>query len=251
MDSEHLEYNVIVVKWGNKFTSEHVNRLYRMAKRNITLPFNFYCYTEDPTGICNEVKIVPLEESLGLEKWWWKLTLFKRNSLGNGINIFLDLDVIIQNNIDHFFEKVKHDKIIIIDYNETAIAFNNRDNYTQPHYNSSIMIWYNNENCDVYEKFIKNKILYVKTYLGIDRFFSYEIPQSKFHSLDYNDYYHRNNINLDQSTEESYDLRLTRRTRQYSKPGRTTIFYNPNRAICVFNGCHENVFYQGMEKYLI
>ena len=114
MDSGSLEYNVIVVKWGDKFTSEHVNRLYRMAKRNITLPFNFYCYTEDSSGIYDEVNIVPLDTSLDLEKWWWKLTLFKQNNLGNGVNLFFDLDVVIQSNIDHFFKKAIHNKIIII-----------------------------------------------------------------------------------------------------------------------------------------
>jgi hypothetical protein len=152
MDSGSLEYNVIVVKWGNKFTSEHVNRLYRMAKRNITLPFNFYCYTEDPTGIYDEVNIIPLDETLNLEKWWWKLTLFKANNLGNGINLFLDLDVVIQNNIDYFFTKAVHDKIVIIDHEKTEIYLNDIDPRTDPYYNSSIMIWYNNEN----KKFMKN-----------------------------------------------------------------------------------------------
>jgi hypothetical protein len=114
MDTGSLEYNVICVKWGDKFSPEHVNRLYRMAKKNISLPFNFYCWTEDATGLYDEINIVPLDETLDLKAWWWKLTLFKENEL-NGVNLFLDLDVVIQNNIDHLFDIAEHNKLTLID----------------------------------------------------------------------------------------------------------------------------------------
>lgn len=251
MDSGSLEYNIIVVKWGNKFTPEHVNRLYRMAKRNITLPFNFYCHTEDPTGIYDEVNIVPLDVSLSLEKWWWKLTLFKQNNLGNGINLFFDLDIIIQNNIDYFFKKAIHDKIIIIDHEKTEMYLNDIDPPTDPYYNSSIMIWYNNENKEIYKKFITNYKLYTKIYHGIDRFLSHEISTSKFLSLNNSDFYFRNLIRENEIHDESYFIRLYEPTERFSRPARIPVFFNKNIPICVFNGCHEDVFYQGMEKFLL
>jgi hypothetical protein len=255
MGSESLEYNVIVVKWGDKFTSEHVNRLYRMAKRNITLPFNFYCYTEDPTEIYDEVNIIPLDETLNLEKWWWKLTLFKANDLGNGINIFLDLDVVIQSNINHFFTKSKHNKIVILDYGDIEmvreIEMLNFDPYTSPHYNSSVMIWYNNENKDIYEKFVINHKLYTKIYHGIDRFFSYEISSYRFVELDYNDYYYRTREKFNEPDNQSDFIKLTEETEKFPNKISVKVFYNKNVPVCVFNGCHENVFYQGMEKFLL
>jgi len=241
-----LEYNVIVVKWGTKFTPEHVNRLYRMAKRNITLPFNFYCYTEDPTGIYDEVNIIPLDISLELEKWWWKLTLFRKNNLGNGVNLFLDLDVVIQSNIDYFFIKAKHNKIILIsqdDDNWHIFAQLNHDPKTTPAYNSSIMIWYNNENQEIYKKFIDNYKLYTKIYYGIDRFLSYEISSTKFLSLNNSDYYYRNSIRENEISEKLYFIRFP--------GGKTLVNFNKNIPICVFNGCHEDFFYQGMEKFLL
>jgi hypothetical protein len=42
-------------------------------------------------------------------------------------------------------------------------------------YNSSIMIWYANENQDLYKTFVSNINLYTNLYHGIDRFFTYEI----------------------------------------------------------------------------
>jgi len=258
MDSGYLEYNVIVVKWGNKFTSEHVNRLYRMAKRNITLPFNFYCYTEDPTGIYDEVNIIPLDESLNLEKWWWKLTLFKQNNLNNGINLFFDLDIVIQSNIDHFFTKAKHNKITLIDKDlvfDLEEIFISDSIYYDPktfsYYNSSIMLWYNNENQDIFEKFIKDYKLYTKVYAGIDRFFSYEISSCKFIGLDFNDYYFRGTLRQNEKEEKSYFIRLKKGTFKYHLPGRLRVYFNPNIPICVFNQHHEDVFYQGIENILL
>ena len=246
-----MEYNVIVVKWGNKFTSEHVNRIYRMAKRNITLPFNFYCYTENSTGIYDEVNIIPLDTSLGLEKWWWKLTLFKQNNLGNGINLFLDLDVIIQNNINHFFTKVKNNKIIILNNDNTEIKVDVFSPSTAPYYNSSIMIWYNNENYKIYEKFIRNHKLYTKIYHGIDRFFSYEINDSFFVALEINEYYHRVQATNNTIPKNSYIIKINQPTEQFPFKGSVLVFYDKDVPICVFNGCHEDIFYQGMENFLL
>ena len=248
MDTRSLEYNVIVVKWGDKFTAEHVNRLYRMAKRNITLPFNFYCYTEDPTNIYNEVNIIPLDESLGLEAWWWKLTIFKKNEL-KGINLFLDLDVVIQNNIDHLFSQAFENKLVLISHEDEDIRLDIESFFTFTFYNSSIMIWYNNENIEFYEKFIKNINLYTNTYRGIDGFFSYEFDQSKFIPLNGKDYYNRTIIKFpDDATEfKSKSLKIKEDIGSSS----IRLFHNPNRPICVFNSCHEDIFYEGMEKFLL
>jgi hypothetical protein len=244
MGSESLEYNVIVVKWGNKFTFEHVNRLYRMAKRNITLPFNFYCYTEDPTGIYNEVNIIPLDTVLRLEKWWWKTTLFQKNNK-KGINLYLDLDVIIQSNIDHFFNKAIHDKLVLICPNYDEIGWTRSSNdmsiYTFPFYNSSIMIWYNNENSKIYEKFITRSDYYQNLYLGMDRFLSYEIDQKYFLDIGRTEHYSRCKIRPYEDLSE-FNIK---------KINGIEIFYNSNRPVCVFNGCHEDIFYQGMEKFLL
>jgi hypothetical protein len=196
MDTGSLEYNLVCVKWGDKFSPEHVNRLYRMAKKNISLPFNFYCWTEDPTGLYDEINIVSLDETLDLKAWWWKLTLFKESNL-KGINLFLDLDVVIQSNIDHLFDIAKHDKLTLIDRSiEDIIEANiaNELKETTSVYNSSIMIWYANENQDLYKTFVSNTNLYTNLYHGIDRFFTYEINSSKFIGIDESIYYYRNQI---------------------------------------------------------
>jgi|TARA_R110000772_G_scaffold194770_1_gene305514 hypothetical protein len=252
MDTGSLEYNVICVKWGDKFSPEHVNRLYRMAKKNISLPFNFYCWTEDTAGLYDEINIVPLDETLDLKAWWWKLTLFKKNNL-KGINLFLDLDVVIQNNIDHLFNKVEHDKLVLIDRSISSLLENTlkhswmdiRNKITTTSWNSSIMIWYNNENCDLYEKFIFNIKLYTKLYIGIDRFFTHEISKNKFLDIGTDNYYMRCSIIPNVKYGKS-NLSYIRKNNKL-----ITLFFDPNKPICIFNGCHQKEFYKNMEDYLL
>jgi hypothetical protein len=44
------------------FPSEYVNRLYAMVNRNLSIPFRFVCFTENDSGIRNEVELQPLPE---------------------------------------------------------------------------------------------------------------------------------------------------------------------------------------------
>jgi hypothetical protein len=72
------------------------------------LPFRFVCFTENAEGIREEVEIRPLP-SLDLpeglpERGWMKLATFQP-ALDDlqGVALFLDLDVVIVDNIDCFF----------------------------------------------------------------------------------------------------------------------------------------------------
>jgi hypothetical protein len=35
------------------------------------------------------------------------------------------------------------------------------------------------------------------------------------------------------------------------KNGSADVFFDPDKEICVFNGCHEDHFYNGMENFLL
>ncbi len=74
--------NIICMKWGEKFPAKYVNRLYGMVSRNLNLPFRFVCFTENRSGIRDEVEIQALPR-LDLppnspERGWKKLTVFKK-----------------------------------------------------------------------------------------------------------------------------------------------------------------------------
>lgn len=94
-------YNILCLKHGEKYSSDYVNKLYNMIKRNTTLPYNFYCLTDDPKGIYPEVNILPLPA--GLIGWWCKPYMFSKDLPIEGIILYLDLDVVIADNIDKLF----------------------------------------------------------------------------------------------------------------------------------------------------
>ena len=100
-DDPSIKYYVLCLKHGTKYSSEYVNRLYNMVKRNCTLPFEFVCLTENPTDINPNIKIIPLPS--GLKGWWCKPYMYSADLPIKGIVLYMDLDVVISNNIDKLF----------------------------------------------------------------------------------------------------------------------------------------------------
>ena len=50
--------NVICLKFGDYYSPEYINKLYRGVKRNLSRPFRFICVTEKPEGILPEVETI-------------------------------------------------------------------------------------------------------------------------------------------------------------------------------------------------
>jgi hypothetical protein len=100
---------VLCMKWGNKYGPEYVNRLYAMVRRHLRGEFDFVCLTDDGMGVRSEVRclpIPPLNLPEGIpERGWKKLTTFAADLHGlEGTALFLDLDVVIVDDVTPFFE---------------------------------------------------------------------------------------------------------------------------------------------------
>ena len=105
----HKNIHVFCMKWGSLYDASYVNRLYSMVKRNLTYPFKMVCFTDNEIGINKEIQCFPIPEvqidSNLPERMWKKLTTFKEDLYGlQGTALFLDLDIVIVENIDCFFE---------------------------------------------------------------------------------------------------------------------------------------------------
>lgn len=101
--------NVICMKWGTAYGPEYVNILRAMVKRHLSLPHRFVCFTDDRAGIrddveCFDMPHVPLPEAKK-NRPWRKVGTFAAG-VGNleGPTLFLDLDLVIVDAIDPFFE---------------------------------------------------------------------------------------------------------------------------------------------------
>ena len=100
---------VICMKWGTRYGSDFVNRLYRSIQRQTRRKTRLVCFTDDGDGINPNVQIEPIPEinlpdDLALTPWR-KLTMWKAPLADlEGDVLFLDLDLVITGNLDDFFD---------------------------------------------------------------------------------------------------------------------------------------------------
>ena len=95
--------NVVCVKWGNKYISKYANVLNNMVKRHCSVPYKFYCITDDPTGLDADINVINLPNDPWIRTWWSKLWMFSPDMPLKGNILFFDLDVVIFDNIDPLF----------------------------------------------------------------------------------------------------------------------------------------------------
>lgn len=142
--------NVVCMKWGTRYGSHWVNRLYGMVQRNTTWTIRFVCLTDDPAGIRPEVEIKPLPEvrfdpSLG--RYWPKLGLMQANLGGPGnplagMTLFLDLDLVIIGSLDPFFA-LPGRFLIIKEWKDPHLGYGN----------SSVVRWHIGRESGILERF--------------------------------------------------------------------------------------------------
>jgi hypothetical protein len=108
-NSEPQPVNIICIKWGKRYPASYVNKLYAGVQRNLARPFLFHCCTDDASGLNPKINVIPFPENPGIKSWWPHVLvklITTKNGFGDlkGPTLFLDLDVIIMNNIDCLFD---------------------------------------------------------------------------------------------------------------------------------------------------
>lgn len=139
---------VVCLKHGDKYSSDYVNKLNSMVKRNLTLDYEFVCFTENEEGIDKDITIMPLPE-LPVNGWWYKPMFFNPKLELKGTILFLDLDLVIFRNIDNLFSYEPSRFVIIRDFNRHLI--NGYDKF-----NSSVFRLDTGTHPQVYTEFMKN-----------------------------------------------------------------------------------------------
>ena len=117
LEGGKVTVNILCMKWGKAYNADYVNKLYNMVRRNLSLPFVFTCFTDDREGLDLGINVLPLPEIRVPKEYdyspWRKLSMF-RSDLGglSGKALFLDLDIVILDKLDCFFEYTKNFAII-------------------------------------------------------------------------------------------------------------------------------------------
>jgi hypothetical protein len=102
--------NILCMKWGTRYPAHYVNILFRSIGRNLSRPFRFVCLTDDPSELLDGIETAPFPENPGLVRAAWpnvfmKLMMTRDGFLGlEGPTLFLDLDLVVLDSIDGFFD---------------------------------------------------------------------------------------------------------------------------------------------------
>lgn len=172
--------NIYTVKWGTKYSSKHVNKILEMCKKNTTKEFKFFCLTEDPEGLDEEVSVINFPEENYYEKWWNKLYLFDRNVVSQtGEKLFLDLDLHIQKSIDPIIDHNPNDSLTFVKthwHNLEQMKIDTKDiPYKYTDLNSSVLRWNDSLDVDKITKFVRDypdQMFFY--YRGLDNLFGHQ-----------------------------------------------------------------------------
>ena len=172
--------NIYTVKWGTKYSSQHVNKILQLCRKNTTEPFKFFCLTEDPSELDSEISVIEFPEDNYYEKWWNKLYLFDRNIVSQpGEKLFLDLDIHIQKSIDPIVKHDPKDKLTFVKthwHNLEQMKIDTKDiPYKYTDLNSSVLRWNDNLDVDKITKFVRDypdQMFFY--YRGLDNLFGHQ-----------------------------------------------------------------------------
>lgn len=144
----NVEINVLCVRFGNKYGQDYVVKLRNMVERHLNVPYKFWCLTDDPKPLEGVTNI--LRTNQGYKKGWWhKVHMFAPDIPISGRILYMDLDVVIHNNIDKLATMWRDDFVGIRDFNR---KFHPGYRYL----NSSVMAWNAGTQNYIYENFKAN-----------------------------------------------------------------------------------------------
>lgn len=149
---------ILTLLYGTtKFSYKDVHRIYNSTDGQ----YNYICLTDRQNAkfLREEIKVVLLDESL--EGCWHKMGLFNIDIPGKVL--YLDLDVAIQGDLSPVFEHSVTPTICKTYWKDFGSEFN-----------SSVMVWEDNQTRYIYDNFKKHDQYYMTKYIGDDRFLYHE-----------------------------------------------------------------------------
>ena len=161
--------NIVFVKFGTKYTFEHVNKMIEQLEPY--LKGKFWCYTDDPVGV--NCECIPPIRKPKLQKWWNKLALFSNTMPFEGDCVLFDLDLVVKGDPTPFLSWETRPKLVQ-SYHKVGNPIYDSPLALDTYYNSSVLTWKAGTSDYVWRYFLCNHDYYTRKYKGIDRFFRWE-----------------------------------------------------------------------------
>ena len=187
-----IENTIICIRWGNKYDFSYVLKLKEQCEKNCSVPFNFYCLTDSPVNLPDKSYI---PKQIKLPTYWDKYYMKERNFFwayrkcymfrdderdedfgeieGNKF-LFLDLDVIIHQDLKYFFD-LPMDKPYIVRgwWNDASVCKKNFAKYKSTPLNSSVIRWDRGQLYEVWKEIYANPEMCFFTYPSIDNYLNH------------------------------------------------------------------------------
>ena len=229
---------VACVKWGDKYSEEYVYRLRDMVAKNLSIPHQFVCISDE---FIEGIYTSKPPNEFELDGWWPKMFLY-RPDLFTGKVLYLDLDTVIQKNID-----------ALVSYSDGFCGVYTKWNpittdgtyawTTLRHkipFNSSVLTFTAEDYYWLWDKFTKDPIGYMMKYYGDDKFLGNEIPE---YDTFPDDWIYSRLYGIDEETKWNDNVKLSTYSSQ-------DVYYFPDRKICMLNGPTNEKHYGGnLRKY--
>ena len=157
--------NIILLKHGNKYSPEDVNR--QAEKLMNYADYNIFCLTEDPKNVI--IDCIPIPNKPKLMRWWNKLHVYRHDFLVDGRCVMFDLDIDIIDNPFQYIESIDWRYPTFIEDSHKNNLYHKKHAY-ETMLNSSIMAWTSYRNTEYWDIFSRNIDYYTRKYKGIDRY---------------------------------------------------------------------------------
>lgn len=151
---------IVCVKWGDKYGPEWVYRLRAAVRYWFKAEHEFVCMTDKPIG---DVDCIPCAPDL--PTWWSKVGLFQPG-LFPGKNLYLDLDVVLTDEITGLADEFQPGKVVAPD--DFSYSLLSPRQGLGPDMqrllggagtvNSSVMLWRGDDGRDVWDQFQPQKM---------------------------------------------------------------------------------------------
>ena len=173
--------NFFTFKWGDLYDHRYPNRLYNSLKKHCTSDFTLTCITDNADKVNSEINIIdyntfdPFNYSKDKIFTREKLVLLDRFQIGN--NFWLDLDILIQDNIDDLVNRTFTKPTFIWNH----WAWNKKENPLDVYgkgstcyVNSSFVGWTGDVGQPLFDFLVDNEEKLFYTYRSLDKMLFYQ-----------------------------------------------------------------------------
>jgi len=173
--------NILCVRWGDKYDHTYVDKLLKQVKNNCSIPFKFYCLTDNPQTDYDiplpniwDKHYIPEKNTFWAYRKCYMFNELHFPQIGGDNFLYLDLDVLIHQDLK-YFNDLPYGKPYIVRgwWNDIENCRKNFGKIKSTPLNSSVIRWRRGELLKVYNHIEKNAEVIFFTYPTIDNYFNH------------------------------------------------------------------------------